>query len=230
MKKLLCCLMAAVMLLGCVGALAENATLTVQGMGIVYVDADCATICVGVRELGQEVADVQSAVNARINAVIAAMGEMGIAEERISTNAISIYPNYDYSEELERIVGYTGYNSILVQTDDIDNVGNYIDAAFIAGANSLDYVEFTASDTAEASAQALKLAVASAREKAEVLAEAAGMTLGGILEMREGSDGYLDSDVTYAKAEDAGFGTRVLASRQRVDAAIKVTFELNEKE
>ena len=218
------------MALTCLGALAENATLSVQGVGVVTLDADRATICVGVRELAPEVAEAQALVNERIGAVINAMLGMGIASEDISTNAVSIYPNYDYSGDVERIVGYVAYNSILVVTSDIESVGSYIDAAFVAGANSLDYVEFSASDTSEAGMQALRLAVQQAQKKAEVLAEASGMRLGPITDICESSVNVYDLPSVYAE-EDAGSGkgagTQVLASQLRVTAAVNVTYELS---
>ena len=111
------------------------------------------------------------------------------------------------------------------------NAGAYIDAAFAAGANSLDYVDFSAKDTQEAANQALALAVESARERAKVLAEAAGLDLGGILEIRDGSDSGYDYGAAYARnasEEDVGGGTEVLASKQSVSASVIITFALGE--
>ena len=226
MKKLLIMIIAAAMILGCSAALAQNASLTVQGAGMVYVDADRATISIGVRETGEQLADVQAAVNQKIADVISALKEMGIGEDDISTNAINIYANYDYSTDVEQLTGYTGYNSIFVTTSDVANVGAYIDAGFAAGANNLDNVEFYASDTTEAGKQALAMAVENARIKAEVLAQASGMRLGSIVEIREGAVDEYNMPIMYAKTEDAGAGTQVIASRQRVNAAVSITFDL----
>lgn len=230
MKKILACALALMLALACAGALAEGATLTVQGAGMVEVDADCATICVGVREAAADVQEAQAAVNEKLAAVVDALSAMGIGGEHISTNTISIYPNYDYSSDMEQIVGYSANNSILVTTGDIDSVGTYIDAAFAAGANSLDYVEFTASNTDAAGSQALALAVGNAQDKARVLAEAAGKRVGAILEIREGTSNEYDMPVMYARTEDAGAGTQVFASKQRVTAAVSVVFELADAE
>lgn len=210
----------------CSAAFAEGASLTVQGAGVVFVDADRATISLGVRETGTQLADVQSLVNEKMDSVIAALKDKGVSMEDISTNTIGIYPNYDYSTDVELIVGYTAYNSLYVTISDVENAGAYIDAAFTAGANNLDNVTFFASDTTEAGRQALTLAVENAREKAEVLAAAAGMRLGNILEIREGTADEYSMPVMYARAEDAGAGTQVIASQQRVNAAVNVTFEL----
>ena len=113
---------------------------------------------------------------------------------------------------------------------DVDKVGSYIDAAFAAGANSLDYVEFTAKDTAEASDKALALAVESAKQKAKVLAEAAGVELGEILQINDGANFGYDVNAAYARAEeaDAGSGTTVLAAKQSVTANVTITFAIGQ--
>lgn len=225
--KILAIAMAALLALTGLAALAEEGTITVQGIGVVNVDADRATISLGVREIAPDVKTAQSTVNEKLDAVISALEAMGVGEEDISTSGIGIYPNYDYSGE-EKIVGYTAYNSINVSVSDGQNAGAYIDAAFAAGANNLDYVDFYASDTAEAGEKALALAVESAEAKARVLARAAGVALGRILQIDENSDGYYNATTAFARVEeaDAGSGTRVMGSSQQVTATVSVTYEI----
>ena len=227
MKMKWIALLTALALLLCgVCGLAEGATLTVQGAGMVEIAADTASISLGVREMAVEVQDAQAAVNEKIAPVIDALVEAGVDRSQISTNAISIYPDYDYTDAGDEIAGYTASNNLLVTTSDIEGVGRIIDAAFAAGANNLDYVEFFAADTAQAGQDALVMAVGNARDKAEVIAGAAGKRVGAILEIREGASDEYSMPVMYARTEDAGKGTQVLPSTQRVTAAVSVVFEL----
>ena len=222
--------LALALLLGGMSALADS-TITVQGVGIVHVDADRVSFSIGVREVASDVMTAQGAVNEKIADVIDAMKALGIEDDAISTNGIGIYPNYNYDsmDGSEIITGYTAYNNISVTVKDVANSGKYIDAAFAAGANSLDYVEFSAADIAEASDRALALAVSNATDKAQVLAEAAGLELGEVLEVREGSGIGYDVPTLYAKNEtDAGAGTEVLASKQSVSASVTMIFSTAE--
>ena len=208
-------------------------TVTVQGEGLVYMDADQATFYVGVRETGKDVMFVQNAVNERIDSIISAFTEIGISKKDMATNSINIYPVYDYSESGEEISAYTANNSICVLTKDIDKVGQYIDAAFAAGANTLDSVVFSASDTTEASKQALALAVKSARDKADVLAEAAGMEVVEVLEISEQSAySYGNGMLRYSEsvAADAAAGTQVLSSQMQVCANVSITYSMQSAE
>jgi len=232
MNRVIAIILAVLMVLAAPAALAEG-TIVVQGVGSVKVKSNRAGICLGVRETDRELSAAQSRVNEKIAAIVDALKGMGLAEEAITTNGIGIYPNYNYDEN-ETISGYTASNTLYVSVADVDNTGAYIDAAFAAGANSLDYVEFSAVETDEAAAKALQLAVDSAREKAQVLADAAGVKLGGILEIRDvDSPGFVSGDF-YAKTTeaeaDAGAGTGVLAGMQSVVATVSITFALEDAE
>ena len=227
MKITAVCLAIALLAVICASALGEGVTLSVRGTGAVYVESDCATISIGVRMNGGQVAEAQAAANERIDAVITALEGMGVERGDISTSDIGIYVNYDYEGDENDILDYTAYNTLLVETQDVKNVGAYIDAAFAAGANNLDYVSFSAKDTAEAGAKALTLAVQNARDKAEILAQAAGAKLGGILEMQEIEPAsYYELPVMAARDEAKAMGTQVLASKQQVNAVVNVVFEL----
>ncbi len=232
MTRIVAIILAVLMLLTASMALAES-TMTVQGVGTVKVKSDRAGISLGVRETDRELMAAQTRVNEKIADIIKALKAMGVAEEAITTNGISIYPNYNYDVE-ETISGYTASNTLYVLVADVDNTGAYIDAAFAAGANSLDYVEFSAVETDDAAARALQLAVDSARAKAQVLADAAGMKLGGVLEIRDdGSSGYVSGDFyakTNAAEADAGAGTGVMAGMQTVYASVSITFALEDAE
>ncbi|MDO4866792.1 MAG: SIMPL domain-containing protein [Clostridia bacterium] len=216
--------MAALMALTGVSALAQAATLTVQGTGTVTVEPDRATINIGVQEVSRTVGAAMSGVNEKLDSVVSALVERGIDEADIATSTVEIYANYDYDVD-QRLLGYTASNTVTVLVTDVDSAGAIIDAAVVAGANCLNGVEFFAADTSEARKQALALAVESAREKAEALAEAAGLPLGGILEIREGDSGW-ESPMLYAKAEDAGAGTQLYAGRQQVTASVTVVYAL----
>lgn len=230
LNRMLAALVAVVMLLAAPVALAES-TLTVQGIGSVKVAPDTAGISLGVREVDAELMAAQEKVNGKIAAIIEALKAMGVPDDAISTNGIGISPNYNYDVG-ETIVDYTAYNTLYVTVTDLENTGAYIDAAFAAGANSLDYVEFSAVNTEDAAKQAMNLAVESAKDKARILADAAGVKLGEILEIRDISDTIYDGGY-YAKnavAEDAGAGTSVKAAKQTVYAGVNITFALADGE
>lgn len=234
MKKLLVLLTCVALLALCAGpALAEGegTKLSVSGNGTVLVESDLAIVTVGVREASADVLVAQATVNEKIAAIKQALLDAGVQETEINTDSINIYANYDYSDNTEVIVGYTANNSLSVRTTDIDNVGALIDAAFAAGANTLDNVQFTVQDDSEAREQALTKAVEDARRKADVLAAAAGMQVTAIESIAESGVYTYDSMRNFAQmdaaaTEESGAGTLVQAALVSVDASVSMDFIL----
>lgn len=211
-------------------AFADGTKLIVGGAGTVLIESDLAVISVGVREIATDVLDAQSTVNTKIAAVKEALINAGAKESEINTDAINIYANYDYSGTSEAISGYTAYNSLSVRTADIESVGKLIDAAFAAGANALDNVQFTVKDDSIAEEKALQMAVSDAMRKAEILAKAAGMSIESIESIAETETYNYDSmrNSQLMNIEEAGgsAGTMVQAALVSVSTTISVEFEL----
>ena len=232
MKKMFAILLClAILALGTGAALADGTKLSVTGSGTVLVESDLAIVTVGVQETSKDVLEAQSTVNEKIAAIKQALLDAGVEESSINTDSINIYANYDYSDNTEVIVGYTANNSLSVRTTDIDNVGALIDAAFAAGANTLDNVQFTVQDDSEAREQALTKAVEDARRKADVLAAAAGMQVAAIESIAESGVYTYDSMRNFAQmdaaaTEGSGAGTLVQAALVSVDASVLMDFIL----
>lgn len=233
LRKMICCMLIFVLAAGC--ALAEGAMLTVQGAGAVTLKADTATITLGVRKYAADVKEAQQAVNQSMDAMIEALTAAGVAKEDMYTSSIYIYPEYNYDDDdnYASIKGYSASNSLTIVTADIENVGAIIDAAFDAGANTLDDVSFSAADTLEASNQALRLAIESAMGKAQVMAEAAGMELGELVSVQEYESDSFGAAVPYARngvaTESASDKTQVYAAKQEVTAKVTLQYALKEK-
>lgn len=232
MKRIIAIALMMIMLLGC-GALAEG-TLNVTGSGTVYVAADRVSASLGISISGEDLAELQNQANERMSAICQALLDAGLEGSNISTNYLYISPRYDYSGEMEKITGYSISNSLTILTDDIDSIGSYIDAAFAAGANTFDSIDFTTKDDSEAQRKALELAVADAQGKAEVIAAASGRSLGDILTISQGEEddySYYNSTAgsgMYMREESAmdGAATTVRAAQIRVNAQVQISYEL----
>ena len=233
MKRIIAIALMMIMLLGC-GALAEG-TLNVIGSGTVYVAADRVSASLGISISGEDLAELQNQANERMSAICQALLDAGLEGSNISTNYLYISPRYDYSGEMEKITGYSISNSLTILTDDIDSIGSYIDAAFAAGANTFDSIDFTTKDDSEAQRKALELAVADAQGKAEVIAAASGRSLGDILTISQGEeDDYsyynstAGSGMLYKEAAAMdGAATTVRAAQIKVSAQVQISYALN---
>lgn len=163
-------------------------TVSVSGIGRATLAPDRASFSVGVQSMGPSVAAAVQENNQRVAAVVAAMRKLGATDREIRTSQLSIYPQQDHQpNRAPRIVGYQVSNNVTVVRNDPAEVGRYLQAAVDAGANTVSGVNFTVSDPARGRDSALQAAFADARAKAEVLARAAGRTIGRALAITEGT-------------------------------------------
>lgn len=235
MKRLFALVLILAMLL-CVPALAEPTVLRVHGTGIVNVTANDAKVILGVRETAQDVRVAQATVNEKINAIYEALIAAGIEKKDIGTESLYIYANYDYSSQEEKVTGYTATNTIAITTDQLERIGEYIDIAFEAGANTLDTVNFSAPGNEDAQREALELAVQNAFERAEIIAKAAGMKIDAVTLMDETQEDHYYNPIIGAKysnarveAAAADQSTLVQASTLQISTSIIVEFELSKE-
>ncbi len=231
MRKFLALLAAAALLMTCSLAAAET-RISVSGTGETRISADTAVISLGVSARDKDVLKAQQKVNEAIAKIRQALTGIGVAEENINTDYMSIYAIYDYDDDVEKVQAYNASTTLAVKVTDMEIVGRVIDEAFAAGANTLNGISFSASDTDAARDESLKAAVAEARAKAEVLAEASGMKITGIELISEGNVFSYDNTVSNFSAKragaeeamDTGAGTTVQAAKLIVSATVTITF------
>lgn len=166
----------------------ERPSISVSAQGSTRITPDRATIQIGVQTRGATAA-AASAENARAaERVIAAIKALGIGAEQISTVNYSVNPEYRHLENrTPQVIGYAVHNTVVVDVRQIEQVGRVIDAALGSGANMINSLDFYASNTEAARRAALGVAVEKARLDAEVIARAAGGTLGGLAEATVGA-------------------------------------------
>ena len=226
MKKIIALFLMLALLLS---AAAAETKITVTGTGETQVSADTAIISLGVSARDKDVLQAQQKVNETIAAIRKALLDNGVEETCINTDYLNIYAIYDYSTDQEELAAYNANSTLAIKVTDISTVGALIDAAFAAGANTLNGITFSASDTEEANAESMKKAVAAAKAKAEVLAEASGLKITGIETMAEGgvySYGNRVSNFSAKRMEAAAdeAGTVVQAAKLIVNATVSITY------
>nr|WP_290666098.1 SIMPL domain-containing protein [Ardenticatena sp.] len=177
---------------------ATERTLTVQGMGEVQASPDLATITLGVVTLNTSAADAVDENNAVMTNVLEALLDAGIAEEDIRTVEFGIYPEEQpvegaaldrESEAPTPQIRYRVVNRVAVVVREIERVGEVLDAALDAGANTVGGISFGVSNAKALERQARAAAMQDAYQRASDLATLANVELVGVLTIREQSAG-----------------------------------------
>ena len=230
MRKIIALILSLALFLTFTAALAEQ-TVTVTGSGETLVPADTAIVSVGVSVRKPTAPQAQSAANEVIAAIRAALTAAGFSEEDVNTGFINLYGVYDYTKDVEEIIAYNANSTLAIRVTDMTRVGEVIDLAFGAGANTLDYVTFSVSDQTAAREASLKDAVADAKAKAAVLAEAAGLGELEVVSIQEGSVYSFDSGLNNFSRKAAGgetmeYATVIQAAKIGVSATVTITFRV----
>lgn len=193
-------------------------SVTVAGVGSVKAVPDEATFSFGVEARGRTAQAAIAANAAQMEKLIAALRQAGARE--LATQWVSVYP---VTREDGAIDGYSASNSVSA-TIGVARAGALIDAAADAGANQISGPGMSSSDAERLYRDALAAAVADARKRAEVLAKAAGRSLGEITTIVE--SGAQPVPLYREAADTAASSTPIVPGQQETTATISVTFDL----
>jgi uncharacterized protein len=158
-------------------------SMSVNGIGRVTIVPDIATINIGVRSESDVVTEALDGNTAQASAIARVLKELGIEEKDIQTSNFNIYPSERYDPMTGQVEGrfFVVENTVNVTVRDLSSLGQVLNAVVEAGANSIYGISFNVDDRSAAVAEARELAIEEAKAKAEVIAEAAGVQLGEII-------------------------------------------------
>lgn len=195
-----------------VPAIAEGHTLlTVSAEGTTNREPDLAVFNAGVTTQGATAGAALSANSTAMTRVIASLKSAGIAERDIQTSNLSLNPVYaqprrnpdgSVDQPEQKIIGYSVTNTVSVRQRKLDNYGKVIDVLVAAGANQINGPNFQLDDSDAALDEARRVAMAKARERAQLYATAAGLRVVRIVSINE-SGGYFQPMPVFARRMEA---------------------------
>ena len=176
--------------------------LIASGNASVMAVPDQATVRLGIVRQAAVAQTAQEQANTAAQEILNAVQKAGVSANQIQTARLVLTPVYapraPESRDAPRIVAYNATNTISIRLDNLSIVGAVIDAGLKAGANQLEGVVFGLRNDLPSRQQALRQAVEEARSKAQVMAEAARVGLGEVLEVSEGGVSILDHEPVLA--------------------------------
>ena len=154
----------------------------VIGEGSVSVTPDYAQIGGGVTTRAKTVKEAMDANSRSMAAIIKTLRDSGVAQSDIQTSRFVVQPVYAPQEPRTepKLAGYSVSNRVRVKIRQIDQIGEILDRLVTAGATDIGNVEFLVSEPSKALDHAREAAIADARRRAEVYAQASGIQLGRV--------------------------------------------------
>jgi uncharacterized protein YggE len=184
-------------------------SITVSGEGKIKVKPDTASLNIGVQATESTASKALAKANESAAALIAALKGAGVSADDIVTSGLYVYPQYGNSNY---ITGYQASNSVTVTVRDIDNAGPVIDAAAAAAGDNITVggISFYVDETEQLIGAARADAIDNAKKRATEYAEAAGVSVGQVLQISEVS--VSNPIPMYYAAKDAAGGANAAST------------------
>lgn len=179
---------------GCLGSLAPTSdanaqqldrgdrTIRVSATGQAEAEPDQAVVQVAAIARADDADAVRQRLAENVSQMREALREAGVDDDQIRTVVYDISQEYRRDEGERRPAGFQGTHAFEITLSDADRAGEIVDAAVSNGADRVDRVELTLSDERRRAVrdEALQDAMADARHDAEIVAEAANLTVTGV--------------------------------------------------
>lgn len=209
--------------------------LGISGEGRVTATPDIATVSVGVETTQRSLAEAQSEATTKMDAIIQVAKDAGVADDDIVTSnyAVSVIQDYDRNGNPAKISGYSVSNQVELTVRQVDDLGTLLESVVSAGANSIYGVAFSVKDPTAAASQARSRAVEDARQKADELAEAAGVEITAVLSITESSSASAPPEVFQAEmsrasdSESSAAPVPIQAGTNEIVVDVQIVYEIS---
>ena len=208
-------------------------TIRVTGHGKSSAAPDMATIQTGVVTQAKTAVEAMDQNNGALEKIMADLKDMKVEEKDIQTSQFSVQPVYERGDRGERkpeIVGYRVSNQLRIRVRKLPELGKLLDTLIRSGSNQMSGISFGVDDSTVVMNEARKKAIADAIERAELYADAAGVTFGKVISIDE-HQAVAPQPKFYGRAMAMSESSVPVATgEQDFMAMINVTFELVDKE
>ncbi|SDQ30715.1 SIMPL domain-containing protein [Natronobacterium texcoconense] len=228
---------AAATLAGCIGSATDDEQaasgngdneIVVSTSGEVETEPDEATVSVGVEARGESADEVTDELAEGADQLRETFDELGIPEDHVEEGGYRVRPVTGRDGDVEEI---RGSHSFEVTVEDVDRVGEVIDAAVEAGADDIGRVNFTVQEETrdELRKEAIDEALENADEEAEHIAANRGVSLTGTTsvstsDVQVHTVSHRTAYDAVAEADDAGPSTEIDADPVSVSASTTVSY------
>ncbi len=224
--------------------------ITVSGDGKAYVKPDIALVTFGVTTQALKSQDAVNQNNTKMNAIIAAIKTLGVADKDIQTTLYNLTPVYDYPRILmpavsttkrpgiasapvymngERVFsGYLLEQQISVKVRDFSKITDVLDKATSNGATNVGDLQFTIDNPEKIQAEARAEAITKAKQKLQDIVSQSGLQVGKLVNI---SEGYNNPQPMYAQAVGAmntgvSVAPQIQPGQQEVDSSVTLTYQV----
>ncbi|MCB1514593.1 MAG: SIMPL domain-containing protein [Hyphomicrobiaceae bacterium] len=202
--------------------------VTVTGEGKVAARPDMARISLGVVSEAATAKEALKANSGAMDALIGGLKARGIPADDIQTTNFDVSPRYVHTKDGKppTIDGYRVSNDVAIVVRELAQLGPMLDEIVSVGANRIGGLSFAIADAEALKDEARRNAIANARQRADLYANAAGARLGQVLVISEETVHVAPRGPMLARAAMAE-GVPIAEGSQEISARVTVTYALD---
>ncbi|KFN02806.1 DUF541 domain-containing protein [Bacillus clarus] len=155
----------------------KEATITVQGEGVVKAKPNVVILTLGIRTDHKNVKQAQEENAVQSRQLLDALKQLGIADKDIETISYTITPQYEYVNDKALLQGYRVEHLYEITVLNVQKAGEVYDIAVTNGANVAKGLRFRISHPNKYYEQALIQALQQAVEKARTIANSYNLNI-----------------------------------------------------
>ncbi|MFC0445254.1 SIMPL domain-containing protein [Pseudidiomarina halophila] len=202
-------------------------TLAVSGNAAVEAVPDRLQLSLSVERTGQDIPSLKTEVDGITATLIDYLREQGIHDDHIKSFAVRIHPQYRYDDGQQQLTGYQVARRMTIDFLQPEQHSPFLEYALQVGVQRVDEPHYTLSNADALYQQALTEALQLARQKADKLAAAAGVSIIGVETIHENSN---QAPVVRYRVAQAEMSADVsLPGQQSVEARVDVVYRLSDQ-
>ena len=204
---------------------APTRTIDVFGTGAVRGTPDVLDLVLGIEVRAKGAAEALTRNSTLLRKVLGILHDAGVDDDDAQTANLSIGPVTN--EDGTAVIGYSVSNALQVTIRDLGAAGKIVDAATAAADEEIVVrgLSFSFDDNSQLVARARAEAVRRAKEQAEQLAKAAGVTLGRLLSIQESSS-PLGPVITAETTLTADAAAPIQPGSERLSVDVSLRYEI----
>ncbi len=201
-------------------------SITVSGNGAISAQPDRFMVIATASQNGDDMAEMKDQVDDAVSNMLDLADDLDIEEKSVTASTMRITPQWQYQPE-RKLVGHQISREVSFQVDGLETYAELLEGLAEQGVRNIRPAGAQVSNRDKLAKKALEKAVEDARERAEILAEAADRDLGEAFQIQAQGINSPQPVMMMARAKDSGAAESYRPGETEISAQVQITFELD---
>lgn len=201
-------------------------SITVSGSGEIAAQPDIFRVVATAREQGDDIAAMKSRVDDAVADMLDLADDLDIEEKQVRASDLNVQPQWQYQPE-RKLIGHQVSRDVTFRANGLDTYTQLLDGLAKQGVRDIRPAGTEVSNADQLANQALKKAVADARQRASIIAEAADRELGKAIQIQAQDFQPPQPVMMMARSEKSGNSDSYRPGETDITARVQITFELD---